>query len=288
MLGKLFKYEFRATGRIFLPSYAALLVMSIVTRLFYGNGGVFVGGANNNSELLAGIATLIMIMLFTAVWVVTLAVTLRRFWTNLLGREGYLTNVLPVHPWEHMLSKLVTASVWNILSILASVLALWIMLGGVLNLIDISGFIEFWRELRQRLAEEGATGQAVLLAVQVAVSTLLSVFQFILSVYAAMCVGQLVNTHRIWASIGSYFGVNIAQSFLFSVAVDPQVFAVGIFDPSIPIPDDGFFGGSASIAHAVLSHLNPAVLWYIVLELIICAALFFAGTWILRKRLNLQ
>ena len=287
MLGKLFKYEFRATGRIFLPAYAALLVMSVVTRLFYGNGGVFVGGANNNSELLAGIATLVMIMLFTAVWVVTLAVTLRRFWTNILGREGYLTNVLPVHPWEHMLSKLGTAAAWNILSGLVSVLALWIMLGEVLNLVSWSEFAEFWREFRRALAEAGTTGQAVLLAVQVVVSALLSLFRFILSVYAAMCVGQLVNTHRIWASIGSYFGVSIAQSLLFSVAVDPQVFTVGIFDPS-SIPDDGFFGGSASVAHAVLSHLNQAVLWYIVLELFFCAALFFAGTWILRKRLNLQ
>ena len=281
MLGKLFKYEFRATGRIFLPAYAVLLVMSIVTRLFYGNGGVFVGGANNNSELLAGIATLVMIMLFTAVWVVTLAMTLRRFWTNLLGREGYLTNVLPVHPWEHMFSKLVTASVWNILSGLASILALWIMLGGVLNLIDLSNFIEFWRELRQRLAEEGATGQAVLLAVQVAVSTLLSVFQFILSVYAAMCVGQLVNTHRIWASIGAYFGVSIARSTLFS-QIGGRVLTARFFGTTVYS-----YEGPISVVRE-LARVNELILWYIALELIFCTALFFAGTWILRKRLNLQ
>ena len=281
MLGKLFKYEFRATGRIFLPSYAALLVMSVVTRLFYGNGGVFVSGASKNDELLAGIATLVMIMLFTAVWVVTLAVTLRRFWTNLLGREGYLTNVLPVHPWEHMLSKLVTASVWNILSILASVLALWIMLGGVLNLIDLSNFIEFWRELRQRLAEEGATGQAVLLAVQIAASTLLSVFQFILSVYAAMCVGQLVNTHRIWASIGAYFGVSIARSTLFS-QIGGRVLTARFFGTTVYS-----YEGPISVVRE-LARVNELLLWYLSLELIFCAALFFAGTWILRKRLNLQ
>ena len=283
MLGKLLKYEFRATGRIFLPAYAALLVMSVVTRLFYGNGGVFVSGASSNDELLAGIATLIMIMLFTAVWVVTLAVTLRRFWTNLLGREGYLTNVLPVHPWEHMLSKLVTASVWNILSGLASILALWIMLGGVLNLLEInwSEFMEFWRELRQRLAEEGATGQAVLFAVQLVLGSLLSVFRFILSVYAAMCVGQLVNTHRIWASIGAYFGVNIAQSTLFS-RVGGRVLAARFFGTTVYS-----YEGPISVVRE-LARVNELFLWYITLELIFCAALFFAGTWILRKRLNLQ
>ena len=281
MLGKLFKYEFRATGRIFLPAYAALLVMSVVTRLFYGNGGVFVSGANKNDELLAGIATLVMIMLFTAVWVVTLAVTLRRFWANLLGREGYLTNVLPVHPWEHMFSKLVTASVWNILSGAVSVLALWIMLGGVLHLIDISEFMEFWRELRWRLAEEGATGQAVLLAVQVVTSTLLSVFQFILSAYAAMCVGQLVNAHRIWASIGAYFGVSVAKSTLFS-QVGGRVLAARFFGTTVYS-----YEGPISVVRE-LARVNELLLWYLALELLFCAALFFAGTWILRKRLNLQ
>ena len=281
MLGKLFKYEFRATGRIFLPAYAVLLVMSVVARLFYGNGGVFVSGASKNDELLAGIATLIMVMLFTAVWVVTLAVTLRRFWTNLLGREGYLTNVLPVHPWEHMLSKLVTASVWNILSGLASVLALWIMLGRVLNLIDLSNFIEFWRELRLALAREGITGQAILFTVQIVLISLLSVFQFILSAYAAMCVGQLVNTHRIWASIGAYFGVSIARSTLFS-QVGGRVLSARFFGVTVYS-----YEGPISVVRE-LARVNELLLWYVAFELIFCAALFFAGTWILRKRLNLQ
>ena len=284
MLGKLLKYEFRATGRIFLPSYAVLLVMSVVTRLFYGNGGAFVSGGNPNNDLLVVITTLIMIMLFTAVWVVTLAVTLRRFWANLLGREGYLTNVLPVHPWEHMFSKLVTASVWNILSGLASILALWIMLGRVLNLVGVSWseFMTFWRELRRALAENTATGQAVLLAIETVLAFLLSVFRFNLSVYAAMCVGQLVNTHRVWASIGAYFGVNIAQSTLFSLAARNanRFFTVGIFSA-------GSYDGPISVAYE-LSRVNELILWYILIELVFCAALFFAGTWILRKRLNLQ
>lgn len=283
MLGKLFKYEFRATGRIFLPAYAVLLVMSVVARLFYGNGRMYGFDGGESEGLLAGIITLIMVMLFTAVWVVTLVVTLRRFWTNLLGREGYLTNVLPVHPWEHMLSKLVTASVWNILSSLVSVLALWIMLGGVLNLLDInwSEFMEFWRDLRQALAREGATGQAILLAVQGTLVSLLSVFQFILSVYAAMCVGQLVNTHRIWASIGAYFGINIAQSTFFS-QVGGGVLASRFFGTTVYS-----YEGPISVARE-LARVNELFLWCLVLELIFCAALFFAGTWILRKRLNLQ
>ena len=282
MLGKLFKYEFRATGRIFLPSYAVLLVMSVVARLFYGDGRIF--AIEEYEGLFVGIISLIMIMLFTAVWVVTLAMTLRRFWTNLLGREGYLTNVLPVHPWEHMLSKLVTAAVWNILSSLASVLALWIMLGRVLNLVGVnwSEFMAFWRELWKRLSEEGAAGQAVLFAVQVALGTLLSVFRFILSVYAAMCVGQLVNTHRIWASIGAYFGVNIVQSILFSQAVGSRFFTSRFFGTTVYS-----YEGPISAARE-LARVNELLLWFVVIELLFCAALFFAGTWILRKRLNLQ
>ena len=36
MLGKLMKYEFKATGRIFLPMFGALIVVAAVNRLFMG------------------------------------------------------------------------------------------------------------------------------------------------------------------------------------------------------------------------------------------------------------
>ena len=34
MLRKLMKYEFMATGRVFLPLFAALLIISAINRLF--------------------------------------------------------------------------------------------------------------------------------------------------------------------------------------------------------------------------------------------------------------
>ena len=34
MLGKLLKYEFKATGRVFLPMFGALLIISVINRLF--------------------------------------------------------------------------------------------------------------------------------------------------------------------------------------------------------------------------------------------------------------
>ena len=83
MLKKLFKYEFSATGRIFLPMYAALLVMSLIARVFYSVEGL-------QSDILIALITMLLVMLFTAVWVITFVIIIRRFWDNLLGRQGYL------------------------------------------------------------------------------------------------------------------------------------------------------------------------------------------------------
>ena len=37
MLGKLMKYEFKATGRLLVPLYVALMIFAIINKLFMGD-----------------------------------------------------------------------------------------------------------------------------------------------------------------------------------------------------------------------------------------------------------
>ena len=87
MLGKLLKYELKATSRVFIPLYIAILVVSIVN------------GLSLNLEILniQGLATIVLMCLFISLFVITIVVTIQRFNKNLLKDEGYLMFTLPVN-----------------------------------------------------------------------------------------------------------------------------------------------------------------------------------------------
>lgn len=299
MLGKLLKYEFRATGRIFLPAYAVLLVMSFVARLFYSANLAREFTTEGRTTL---IVTMVMVMLFTAVWVVTLVVIIRRFWTNLLGREGYLMNVLPVSPWEHVCSKAVTSLVWVLLSCIVSAVALAVMLLGTTGLIDWRELLyhasEFWREGWDYMRAEGAEVQAVLLIVQSVADGLTSIISMILTVYAAMSIGQLSNRHRVWASIGAYFGITIARSIVSSMLFVSSL--LGVFAPAVfsgagvlsisgaDGPTAYVYGGAEHMLRELLATYNTHVLLQLIFELAVCVLLFWLSQRLLKKHLNLQ
>jgi hypothetical protein len=267
MLSKLFKYEFKATTRIFLPMYAVLLVMSVVARLFY------TGGFTDSTPVV--LITMLMVMLFTAVWVVTLVIILRRFWTNLLGREGYLMNVLPVDPWQHVFTKMITSTVWCIVGIIVSAAAFCIMLFGIpqLSLVSLDQLFGWIPQFWNAVVDYGVAGGCVLLIVQVVVIFLLSLFAANLSYYAAMAIGQLVNKHRVWASIGAYFGISIIESTIAST-VGIHQFAITTYNVE-----------QASYA---LSAANKAAFLVLIFNLVFSAALFAATSLILQRKLNLQ
>src|SRR5699024_3526845 len=103
---KLLKYEWKACARICLPMYAALLLLSVVTRVMM---------VEQVQELLYGIPSVLIAMLYlamiVAVFVVTAIILIQRFYKNLLGDEGYLMFTLPVTVGQHIWSKLIVSEV---------------------------------------------------------------------------------------------------------------------------------------------------------------------------------
>ena len=285
MLSKLFKVEFRATARLFLPMYALLLVMSVVTRLLYGISRDDAAGMN--LTFLTVIVTVILVMLFTAVWVVTLVFIIRRFWTNQLGREGYLTNVLPVSPAQHLCAKSVTSLVWTLASVLAIAVALLILLGHVMNLaLGIRDLPEFLRQLWDYAAQEQVTGGVVRFLIEAVCMMLLSAYLFILAVYAAMCIGQLANRHRVLASVGAYFGISTLGSILGNLLGSARM---GI-DLQTGFTGAGLIDRLAEVttARETVGIVNNELLLAIGMAAAACAVLYVVSDLLLKKHLNLQ
>ena len=294
MLKMLFKYEFKATSRVFLPMYGIFLVLMVLARFFYLGQNESLFGNSLLSGLSVFLVTMIVIAAFTAVWVVTLVLTIRRFWQNLLGREGYLSHVLPVESWEHVLTKLVTGVVWTICSTIVTVGGLWIMLDHFIRVNGVmDGMIRF-SDLWAFLKNQGASTSAVVLCVEYVFQMLASTTSFLLTVYTAMCLGCLANKRRGLVSVLAYFGINSVTNGLIG-----QIVTIGLgrlfglestsdsLSFSVTVGENALLSGLDNLS-GELTTLCWGLALTLSLTILFCCGLFFLCQWLMKKKLNLQ
>ena len=120
MLRKLMKYELTATARIFLLLSGTVLALGLLNKLFFMMG-IFGGNLPFPVELTAGLTMMMYFFVIGAIFVMTLIITIQRFYKNLLGDEGYLMFTLPVKPWQHIVSKMTVAIFWFIVSVFVTI-----------------------------------------------------------------------------------------------------------------------------------------------------------------------
>ncbi|MGN1002543.1 MAG: hypothetical protein ACI4PC_07200 [Oscillospiraceae bacterium] len=275
MLGKLMKYEFKATARIFLPVYAVLVALCLIGRI-----------VGNFEELSDSIVFVIGVMLiaaaFCAVAVVTFVLIIKRFWDNLLGREGYLMHTLPAREWQHILAKLFTSAIWCLCSVLVALLAIFLLAGDAIRITFNGEFLGTLREMFAAFREHALLGVMIRFVVETVVLLLIGCFAAILMMYLAMSIGQLVNRGRVWAAIGSYVGISILLSLL-------QDGLGELLDKGIHVVVTTEAGVSwMEVYREAIGAVNSTMLWAIVLCLVEAVAFFFATNYLLSRRLNLK
>lgn len=267
MLGKTIKHEFGATARIFLPVYAAMLLAAVVTRIFCS--------FDFRTDAPQSIVTAIMVMVFTAAWVVTLKVILQRFWTNQLGREGYLTNVLPVSAWQHVFAKLLAAAVWTICAAVVSAVSLIVVVTVFYDMQQIfSSLCSAAAHLAGMMEPSGLIGSCVLFAVLIALSALLVLLSVICQCYTAMSIGQMFNRHRVWISIAAFFALSIVCSVALTAIVR-------LIDVSRAFEE-------INTAKEYFAVMNTMLGIGVGIEALKTAIMFAAPSLLLKYRLNLQ
>lgn len=259
MLSKLLKYEFKSTGRTFLPIYGALLVTSFLTRLFVFNKDF------SNSFFLSLFQVVISSLfgfLLMAVCILTLVVSLQRFYKNLLGEEGYLSMTLPVRPWQHILCKSLTSLVWYIFSSIAAILAFVILAyeKGMLG--------DFFKAIVTLIRRGSLNAQILTACGEFFLFAALGILAFTMMLYASMALGQLNANKRLLTSFGAFLALNFLVQILMGVLGNLAVQWV--------------FPMSSRWA------LNVALLLSIVVELFFLAGFFAITNYILSRKLNLE
>ena len=268
MLGKLLKYELTATSRVFIPLYIAILVVSIVN------------GLSLNLEILniQGLATIVLMCLFISLFVITIVVTIQRFNKNLLKDEGYLMFTLPVSSKHLVLSKYLTSLIWTFLSFVVAFLSFTIIfMIPTYKYFDFSYFINEFNLLFSNMLNLNILGQFL----KIILLMIISYTIFIFNVYLALSVGQLPIFNR-FRNVSSFIGF-LVINLLISYA--QNIVSLFVNDASVNIEAiDNINYAINSVTSIVSKGLNIAI----VINIIIILVLFFATTYILDKKLNLE
>ena len=92
MLGKLIKYEFKGTARLYLPFFALLVLLTVVNRFSLQ----FSVSHSEIMEIPSVLAMMLYIVAVIAIFVIAMVATVQRFYKNFMTDEGYLMFTLPV------------------------------------------------------------------------------------------------------------------------------------------------------------------------------------------------
>lgn len=251
MLGKLIKYELKATGRKLFPLYIALLALALIVKLFIGNLEV-------NSEASGGIIQILSIFAYgatmAAVFIITLYITLERFYKNLLGREGYLMNTLPVPTWMNISNKLIVSFIWNIVSVIVAFLSIIIIAYSkdlFANLPDILIALKY-----------NLQGQ-FFYVLEWIIYLLTSIVSSTLIIYLSIALGHLFNKRRIFLSFVAYIAVSMI---------------ISVLKESINL----------SLYEANTLNLTSNIHGLLIFDVLLSVGLFIGCNYIIKNKLNLE
>lgn len=256
MLGKLLKYEFKAVGRILIPLFLAVLVMTFISVLCVnmGMGRIII----NADESLVGAATLMLfIILFfvimAAAVVLSFIMSILRFKNNLLDKEGYLMNTLPVSANKHIFSKLTAAVIFQILSIIIVIAAYAII---IFTQADINYGLLF--------SEIGEHFETVYF-IESCLITIIAFAKYNLKIYSCLAVGFSANSKRVLKSIGVFIVFYIIETIINSFLLSRL-----ILNGFIQLSDNGYI-----LAVGAVGAVYAFIYWLIT-------------GYFLKNRLNLQ
>ena len=243
MLGKLIKYDFKATSRTMFPIFITMIgltfVCSLMSRLRLTKGFVFIA------------LTIILTILLTCSFLITIFFTVNRFVNSLLKNEGYFSFALPVSTLTHIASKVINVIIWAVLELLCVFVCIMIMglIGSSVNEIK-----EAFEELMH--LDINFWGLLIELMIFGTLELIATTCLF----FAAYAVAHLFGKHQTMIAIIFIIVMIAIRAFFFP----SRIFISDYTD---------FFALSIS--------------WYI--KPIIFAGLYCALTWfILDKRLNLE
>ncbi len=283
MFAKCIKHELRATSRTLTPILLAMLAVSLLASVLVAiegrllaNGDAIafsaVGGA------VAGILLIGLFVLTVAVEIVAFIMVIRRFYTSFFTDEGYLTFTLPVTLNQHILSKLVVALIWQVLSgvcILVSSGMLVLAFRWALNDEEaFMGLSDAFSELFSKLGAIFAENFGEAFLPLFGIYALASVVYTICLLYFCISLAcMLAKKHRLLMGILCGYGINWGFSLVGGIAAVVLLVVMSVTN---------------ALSENVMMFFTLAMALTTVLTVAQALLCYFGTKWILTKKLNLD
>ena len=233
MLRKLFKYDFKYIAKYTIPAMIAALCAALaatgILRIMMSYDFDKYGTIGNIAEITGGILLFFCVLFIILFNLIVTVIILKRYYDNCFTDEGYLTFTLPTDSNTILVSKVLAGVLWSMITgiIMIGCLAILVLFGtsqsGVINH-EITEFLSSGLKLMSE------NPQNWLVAMEILVMTIVSVFFSITVFYLAITIGSIIaKKHKILASIGIYYGINIILSILMEIFM--TIFAVSTYSP---------------------------------------------------------
>jgi hypothetical protein len=258
MLSKLIKHEFKATARYFVPIFLVALILTPVTKLIIGVD-IFKGFLS----IIPGFFISAYAFSLIGIGVVTMVVIIMRFYKNLVSTEGYLMHTLPVTSSQHIISKLLVAFIWTIISVIVILLSLFVLF--FFPKFNLTGESISWMlQIKNDFGDQG-----LVFLSQFVVLMVIGVLSKILFVYVSIAIGQVISRNKIIGAIVAGVVINIITQIITVIFLLPIVFVgANVNEPSI-----------------IVQWVFPIS---IIVTSIITVAYYLVTNYILKKKLNLE
>ena len=285
MLKKLFVHEWRSFWKVpaamclFALAYALIGALTFQTDLWTSDYRlvqlVLVFGSIGYFILL--IAPAIVLLIYTAL----------RFYRNLFTDEGYLMHTLPVKKWELITAKGLVAVIWNVITTITTLLAVFLVIllismssryGGVTWADITESFAQFFQEAIP-IVKEMFRMPVWMVALLFLGNFIVGAFYNTLLLYASVSIGHLWKKHPMAGTVLSYIGFYLAISFLTSA------FSINSLNRTMR----NIFFAPDSTAYASMGDYILSVLGNSFLVSAIGILVFYSITeWIMSHKLNLD
>ncbi len=261
MLGKLFKHEMKAMARLLLPLLLVLAALTAIDRIV-----LYLDIFTGTLKIIPFFITFAYGCSVAAVLVITVILSVFRFYKNLIAEEGYLMFTLPVKSHQLITSKLIASALWTFIGYIAAICSVLVVLSGYYSIPEIMDM------LATVISEITAAFQSAgtLFAIELLALIILGTLNNILVIYVSIAIGQLFNGHKILGAVGAYIGINIVLQTVLSVGV----LIIGVL-----------YGDSFDQIDSITHILLP----YAILAIIILDAAYYTATdYIFKRKLNLE
>lgn len=258
MLGKLMKYEWKATWKIVLLANLMIAVMTVLANITV-KLELF-----DSNDTLEFVAVMVMMTYILSMFAVMIGVTIflvYRFYVSTYSDQGYLLHTLPVDKHHIIISKVLVSAAWLIFTTFLMYLSVIILMT------EHGELFEAMSDSVDSMVSLTVTGEVTGFAVVMSlIAALFSLFARILKVTACISLGQLSANHKLLLSFVYYFGIYIVQ----------RIFSAFYF-----------------VFLSMVNRERDQFVWYgwesMLLSGIIYSVVFYLITWsIMDKKLNLE